>query len=84
MKMRKALARWMAKDSATARHQVPGPGPGQAAVQLRRDLHRIALRAAQAPGPHLVAVVNPPGIAVGLRPRREAERVRLTPADPAG
>jgi hypothetical protein len=54
------------------------------AEQLRRDLHRIAMEQMQAPGPHPVAVVNPPGIAVGLRPQREAERVRSTPVDPAG
>ena len=43
----------------------------QAAVQLRRDMHRIVLEATQAAN-------------AWLRSLEQAERVRSTPADPAG
>ena len=43
----------------------------QAAVQLRRDLHRIAMEGVQAANAWLHSL-------------EEAERVRSTPVDPAG
>ena len=88
MRKRKALARWMVKDSRRWRGD---------AAQLRRDLHGVALQAARRTwGTHLVkphaywpSIIHMGDCQVcghmqGDEVHQVSERVRSTPADPAG